>query len=119
MTKKLLLKFFLIFLFLWAQLTKGQNYTPLVITSGFNEDVIAETSPASTYTTAAVDATTTGANNAFMSASYAGESVGLPANGLITTIATSTPGLTFQLTAYNQNNVLKINANGGSGTLEI
>lgn len=107
------------FMLLSGSLAKAQQYTPLVITSGFNEDVIAETSPASTYTTAAVDATTTGANNAFMSTTYTGASVGLPANGLITTIATSTPGLTFQLAAYDQNNVLKINANGGTGTLAI
>ena len=119
MNKKLLLKFFLIFMLLSGQLSKGQNYTPLIVTSGFNEDVIAETSPASTYTTAAVDATTTGANNAFMSRSYPGASVGLPNDGLITTIATSTPGLTFQLAAYDQNNSLKINANNGTGTLAI
>lgn len=119
MTKKLLLKFFLIFLFLSAQLTKGQSYTPLVITSGFNEDVIAEDSPASTYTTSAVDATSSGANNAFMSTNYPNATVGLPANGLITSIATGTPGLTFQLAPYNQNNSLKINANNGTGTLAV
>ncbi|WP_410879378.1 MBG domain-containing protein [Myroides sp. DW712] len=119
MNKKLLLKFFLIFMLLSGQLSKGQNYTPLVITSGFNEDVIAEDSPASTHSTAAVDATSTGANNAFMSRSYPGATVGLPNDGLITTIATSTPGLTFQLAAYDQNNSLKINANNGTGTLAI
>lgn len=119
MTKKLLLKFFLIFLFLSAQLTKGQNYTPLVVTSGFNEDVIAEARPASTHTTAAVDATSSGANNAFMSINYQNATVGLPANGLITSIATATPGLTFQLAPYDQNNSLKINANNGTGTLAV
>ena len=119
MNKKLLLKFFLIFMLLSAQLTKGQNYTPLVVTSGFNEDVIAEDRPASTHTTAAVDATSSGANNAFMSINYPSATVGLPANGLITTIATATPGLTFQLAAYNQNNSLKINANNGTGTLAV
>lgn len=119
MNKKLLLKFFLIFMLLSGQITWAQNYTPLVVTSGFNEDVIAEDSPASTHTTAAVDATTAGANNAFMSIVYPGAEVGLPANGLITTIATSTPGLSFQLAAYNQHNVLKINANNGTGTLAI
>ncbi len=102
-----------------GQFTRGQNYTPLVVTSGFNEDVIAEDRPASTHSTAAVDATSGGANNAFMSINYPGATVGLPANGLITTIATETPGLTFQLAAYNQNNALKINANNGTGSLAV
>src|SRR5690606_4776104 len=92
-------------------------YMPLTVSSGFNEDVIAEDSPASTHTTAAVDSSESAANNAFMSVDYPGATVGLPANGLITTIATATPGLTFQLASYEENNVLKINENGGTGTL--
>ncbi|TDS60145.1 MBG domain-containing protein, partial [Myroides indicus] len=108
----------LTFIFLGVQM-QAQDYTPLTITSGFNEDVIAEDSPASTYTTSAVDATSSGANNAFMSTNYPNATVGLPANGLITSIATGTPGLTFQLAPYNQNNSLKINANNGTGTLAV
>ncbi|TDS58819.1 MBG domain-containing protein, partial [Myroides indicus] len=113
-------KFYLLltFIFLGVQML-AQDYTPLTITSGFNEDVIAEDTPASTHTTAAVDATSSGANNAFMSINYPKAKVGLPANGLITSIATATPGLTFQLAPYDQNNSLKINANNGTGTLAV
>src|SRR5690606_3187450 len=90
---------------------------PLTVSSGFNEDVIAEDSPAADFTTTAVDATGSGANNAFMSIDYPGATVGLPANGLINSIATTTPGLSFQLAPYDDDNVLRINENGGEGTL--
>jgi len=119
MNKQLLLTCFLLGMLLSAQLTQGQSYTPLAITSGFNEDVIAEDRPASTYTTAAVDATNSGANNAFMSENYPDAKVGLPANGLIHSIATATPGLTFQLADYDKKNSLKINADNGTGTLTV
>lgn len=95
----------------------AQEFAPLSISSGFNEDVIAEDSPAATFTTTAVDATGSGANNAFMSIDYPGATVGLPANGLINSIATTTPGLSFQLAPYDDDNVLRINENGGEGTL--
>src|SRR5690606_7772748 len=95
----------------------GQEYVPLTVSSGFNEDVIAEDSPAATFTSTAVDATGSGANNVFMSIDYPGATVGLPANGLINSIATATPGLSFQLAPYVENNVLRINENGGEGTL--
>ncbi|MGG5598879.1 MBG domain-containing protein [Myroides sp. C8-3] len=119
MNKQLLLTCFLLGMLLSAQLTQGQSYTPLAITSGFNEDVIAEDRPASTYTTAAVDATNSGANNAFMSKNYPDATVGLPENGLIHSIATATPGLTFQLADYDKKNSLKINADNGTGTLTV
>ncbi|MGG5577574.1 MBG domain-containing protein [Myroides sp. C15-4] len=119
MNKKLLLIGFLLGMLFSAQLTQGQSYTPLAITSGFNEDVIAEEGPASTYTTAAVDATNSGANNAFMSKNYPDATVGLPENGLIHSIATATPGLSFQLADYDKKNSLKINADNGTGTLTV
>lgn len=95
----------------------GQEYAPLTVSSGFNEDVIAEDSPAATFTSTAVDDTGNGANNVFMSIDYPGATVGLPANGLINSIATTTPGLSFQLAPYDDDNVLRINENGGEGTL--
>lgn len=95
----------------------GQEYVPLTVSSGFNEDVIAEDSPAVTFTSTAVDATGSGANNVFMSIDYPGATVGLPANGLINSIATATPELVFQLAPYDDDNVLRINENGGEGTL--
>ncbi|MGG5507089.1 MULTISPECIES: hypothetical protein [unclassified Myroides] len=119
MNKPLLFKLFLSFMLLSVQMTRGQEYIPLAITSGFNEDVIAETSPANEHTTAAVDATSVGSNFAFMSRAYPDATVGLPANGLITSVATATPGLQFQLGAYNASNSLKINAQNGTGTLTV
>jgi len=119
MNKQLLLIGFLLGMLFSAQLTQGQIYTPLAITSGFNEDVIAEEGPASTYTTASVDAINSGSNNALMSKNYPNATVGLPANGLIYSIATATRGLVFQLAAYNQKNSLKINATNETGTLTV
>ncbi|WP_413512372.1 MBG domain-containing protein [Myroides odoratus] len=119
MNKQLLFKLFLTFLLFSVQVTSAQTYTPLVVTSGFNEDVIAENSPAATFTTAAVDATSTGANNAFMTRDYPGATVGLPVTGLISSVATVTPGLTFQLAPFNGSNALRINENGGTGTFVL
>lgn len=119
MNKQLLFKLFLSLMLLSVHMTRGQEYVPLTISAGFNEDVIAENSPAATFTTAAVDANSSGANFAFMSTAYPGATVGLPVNGLITSIATATPGLQFQLGAYDAANALKINANGGTGTFVI
>lgn len=117
MKKITFLVMFLTLLFLPIQIIRGQEYVSLVISSGFSEDVIAETSPAGTTTSSAVDATGTGANNAFMSINYLGATVGLPANGLINSIASTTPGLVFQLASYTEDNSLRINSNGGTGTL--
>jgi len=117
MRKITFLVMFLALLLLPIQIIRGQEYVPLVISSGFSEDVIAETSPAGATTSSAVDATGTGANNAFMSINYSGATVGLPANGLINSIASTTPGLIFQLASYTEDNSLRINSNGGTGTL--
>lgn len=119
MNKQLLFKLLLSLMLLSVHMVRGQEYMPLTISSGFNEDVIAENSPASTFTTSAVDATSSGANNAFMSRSYPGATVGLPANGLITSIASATPGLQFQLAPYDGNNVLKLNELNSGGTLAL
>ncbi|MGG5576277.1 MBG domain-containing protein [Myroides sp. C15-4] len=119
MNKQLLFKLFLSLMLLSVHMTRGQEYIPLSISSGFNQDVIAENSPAATFTTASVDATGSGANFAFMSRAYPGATVGLPVNGLITSVATATPGLQFQLGAYDENNTLKINAQNETGTLVV
>ena len=94
---------------------RAQLYQTLQVQSGFTDDVIAEASPASTTSSSPVDATTSGANFAFMSTTYTGATVGLPVNGLINSAATA--GLIFQLAPYTANNSLRINANGGTGTL--
>ena len=119
MKKQLLSKLLVGLMLLSVHMIRGQAYVPLTISSGYNEDVIAENSPAATHTTAAVDAVGSGANNAFMSLDYPGAEVGLPVNGLITSSVTTTQGLTYQLGDYTANNALKINANGGTGTLAI
>ncbi|MDR0228057.1 MAG: GEVED domain-containing protein [Flavobacteriaceae bacterium] len=111
--------YYFFFAFFWWSMCIAQDYVPLQITSGFNEDVIAENHPASTHTTTSVDATNSNANNALMSINYPKATVGLPVNGLIASIASATPGLTFQLAPYNQNNTLIINATNGTGTLAV
>ena len=103
----------------------AQTYVPVVLT-GYNHDVIAEgTGATTTMTTNDVDgAVSTG--YVFASASYvnpAGDTPAskgivnpLPTNGLITSIATATTGLTFQLAGYAGNNVLRVPATGNTGT---
>ncbi|RZK95685.1 MAG: hypothetical protein EOO62_29850, partial [Hymenobacter sp.] len=99
----------------------GQTYTPVTLT-GFNQDVIAEgTGSALNLTTYDVDGSGTG--YAFMSANYVNPSGTsptvtrpLPNNGTITSLATATTGLTFQLGSYAANNVLRVPATGSTGT---
>jgi hypothetical protein len=91
--------------------TAAEAYTPVVVT-GFNHDVIANTTGlAATSTTTGLD----GAGYVFMDGVYnpTGTSK-LPANGLINSAATS--GLTFQLASYAGNNDLRVPATGGGQT---
>jgi len=108
---------FLIFLFSGGQQALAQEYESLEIASGFNEDVIAETSPADETTTSPVDGTSAGANFAFMSKNYPGATVGLPANRIIN--SQTTEGLTFKLADYSENNSLRFSSNNQTATLEI
>lgn len=99
----------------------AQNYQTLNVTSGYNEDLIANgTGTAASSTTQSVDDPTNG--YVFMSTDFvngSGETPtsGLPGNGLINSI--NTPGLTFQLASYTANNSLRLLNEGDSGTLSF
>jgi hypothetical protein len=100
---------------------RSQTYTPVALT-GYNHDVIAEgTGAVPGLTTYDVDGSN-GTGYTFMSANYVnpsnaanGAANKLPNNGLITSIATGTTGLTFQLAGYAANNVLRVPATGNTG----
>ncbi|MBF9220908.1 beta strand repeat-containing protein [Hymenobacter ruricola] len=109
----------------FARPAAAQTYTPVALT-GYNHDVIAEgTGPTTAMTTYDVDGAV-GTGYVFASASYvnpAGETPAgkgivnpLPNSGLITSIASATTGLTFQLAGYASNNVLRVPATGNTGT---
>src|SRR5690625_717770 len=118
--KPILSIFLLTFAFVFATdkiNTQEEEYEPILISSGFNEDVIAEDSPAEDYTTSPVDGTNSGANNAFMSEDFPGANSGLPANGKIH--SETTEGLTFQLADYAENNSLRLVDNNEEGTLVL
>src|SRR5699024_6705636 len=88
------------------------------ISSGFNEDVIAEDAPASDHTTISVDDPgASGAGYAFMSELYPGAITGLPANGIINSEAT--PNLQFHLADYSGNNALRLVNDNDSGALVL
>lgn len=96
----------------------AQQYEPLVIASGLNDDVIANGE------NTALASTTSGVDNvdyAFMSADFgtANPSYALPVDGVITSGVTT--GLTFQLADYSGNNSFRINGDDStplnSGTL--
>lgn len=113
--------FLSIFLFSFAlffatdKINAQEEYAPVLISSGFNEDIIAEDSPAEDYTTSPVDGSNSGANNAFMSEDFPGATTGLPANGKIN--SETTEGLNFQLADYTENNSLRLVDIEEEGTL--
>lgn len=98
----------------------AQNYQTMPIQSGFNADVIANgVGTSMTSTSTDVD----GVSFAFVSkdfqltSSSAALTYGLPVNGLINSVVTSTPGLNYQLASYSANNSLKLSAVNDSGTI--
>lgn len=103
--------------------TYGQSYQPLTISSGFNQDAIANgVGTALSSTSIAVD----NANYAFVSNDYratasstTAPAYSLPTNGLITSAVTATSGLSYQLASYTGNNDLKLVTSGASGTLTV
>lgn len=102
---------FLFFLFAFLPLAlSGQTYTPIPIT-GFNQDGIAESIPASASSTIALDGYFVLYNINFATA--AGFAGGLPNSG---TIVSGTR--TYQLEPYNQNNALRL-VNNEVGTFQL
>mgnify|MGYP003334648200 FL=1 len=90
----------------------GQNYLPIPSTH-YNFDAVAETTPALGTTSGAID----GSDFVMFSQNYASlfsMNLGLPNNGLI-----SNPSRTFQLQAYNQNNILYLTAGQSDSILLI
>ncbi|HSI91135.1 MAG TPA: hypothetical protein VK927_08460, partial [Adhaeribacter sp.] len=97
-----------------------QPYTPVSLT-GFTADIVANGSGAATSsTTHPVD---DGNGFSFVALNYVNPSnqsptTGLPNNGTISSVVTSSPGLTFQLAPFTGNNALRI-AGAGTGTLNF
>lgn len=93
-------------------------YVPVVISSGYNADVIANgTGTGLATTTSDVD----GVNYCYFSngwqlnATSTPATTGLPATGLINSAVT--PGLSFQLASYSGNNDLRLATNNAPSTL--
>ena len=108
----------LILAVLFIQTSKAQ-YEPLVVSSGYNSDVIANgVGTAMSSTSIAVD----NAEFAFMTQDYQPGSqtppaYAFPISGLINSNATT--GLSFQLADYSANNSLRIANSNESGTLNF
>ena len=105
-------------LLLAAGVSYGQTYQPLAVSSGFNQDVIANgVGDASQSTTSDID----NSGYAFLSADFratassSAPSYSLPASGVITSLANS--NVVFNLAPYNGNNALKLVENAATGTL--
>ncbi|WP_053977657.1 T9SS type A sorting domain-containing protein [Mangrovimonas xylaniphaga] len=95
----------------------AQNYEPLLVSSGFTEDIIANGPGSSLYSTTE-DAD--GAYYAFMSNDFNPDGAttltnALPTDGLFTSITTN--GLIFQLADYSSNNSLRLVGENASGTV--
>ena len=84
---------------------------PVMIASGWNADIIAESLPASSYTTRAVD----GSERTFYSASLR-SSGGLPSDHELTS---ANENVLFRLGSYAQNNALSLQRQGQQGTLRF
>lgn len=93
-----------------ALLGKEPEYTQLTITSGFNEDVIAEQLPATDHTTTALD------NQGWVYYSPAIQERGaLPSDGNIV----SNTGVKYQLAAYDKPNATVFKEKGATATLKF
>src|SRR3954470_1735106 len=89
------------------------TYIPVTVT-GFNEDVIANgTGSVMSSTTNNADGGLNPNSWCFVAPNYLGPlgqtaTSSLPSTGLITSVVTATPGLTFQLASYSANNDLRL-----------
>ncbi|KQT23937.1 hypothetical protein ASG22_07885 [Chryseobacterium sp. Leaf405] len=104
----------------YASTMMAQNYQVMPVQSGFTADVIANGVGSSAIsTTSDVD----GVSFAFVSRDFQVNSgstplsYGLPTDGLITTVVATTPGLTYKLANYNNNNSLKLSNQNDTGTV--
>lgn len=104
-------------LFWGASVYLGQTYEHLIVTSGFNHDVIANgPGPALNSTTAGVDSVLILANclmsQDFQPTAAPPPSYALPLSGIINSMAT--PGLSFQLGPYDSYNSLWMHVPGSA-----
>ncbi|AWH86781.1 hypothetical protein HYN59_17420 [Flavobacterium album] len=117
MKKKLLQSFTVFAALLSLSTIKAQTYEQLLVTSGFNQDVIANgAGPALNSSTIGID----NGNICFMATDFQPGSItppayAIPATGLITSNVTS--GLTFQLGPLSGNNSLRLPEQNDTGTL--
>ena len=95
--------------------TTSDTYVPLTVASGYNVDVIAEGSPASSYTSTSFDSPIN-SFNVFYSTSFYSVG-GLPASGALTSRSSSP--VQYQLAPYNQNNCIKLTSSSPTGTLSF
>lgn len=104
----------------YASSMMAQNYQVMPVQSGFTADVIANGVGSSSITT---NNDVDGVSFAFVSRDFqlnSGSALlnyGLPTDGLITTVVASTPGLTYKLGNYSNNNSLKLSNQNDTGTL--
>ncbi len=120
MKKNTLLVFLSLFLLIIGEEVKAQQYEHFEISSGFTADVIANgVGNPLLSTSIGVD----GGNWAFLSTDFQITSPGttypnaLPSSGLINSIVAATPGLSYQLNSYSENNALRLATSGSNGTL--
>jgi 1-aminocyclopropane-1-carboxylate deaminase/D-cysteine desulfhydrase-like pyridoxal-dependent ACC family enzyme len=98
----------------------AQNYQQMPIQSGYNADVIANGIGSSMITT---NNDVDGVSYAFLAkdfqltSSSAALTYGLPIDGVINSVVTTTPGLSYQLGSLSANNSLRLSAVNDTGTL--
>ncbi|WP_336717284.1 fibronectin type III domain-containing protein [Chryseobacterium mucoviscidosis] len=103
-----------------ASTAAAQNFQPMLISSGLNSDVIANGVGSSAVTTSTdVD----GVSFAFVSRDFQLTSsstpltYGLPNDGIVNSVVSTTPGLSYKLANYSANNSLKLANQNDSGTI--
>ncbi|MBW7675995.1 T9SS type A sorting domain-containing protein [Chryseobacterium chendengshani] len=103
-----------------SSLAFAQNYQKMPITSGLNADVIANGVGSSSVTT---NNDVDGVSYAFvakdflLTAASTPITYGMPVDGVINSIVTTTPGLSYQLGSLSANNSLRLAAVNDSGIL--
>ncbi|WP_353150811.1 T9SS type A sorting domain-containing protein [Chryseobacterium sp.] len=120
MTINLLFRALPVAALLSASVMDAQNFQKMSVQSGFTADVIANGTGSSALSTSTdVD----GVSFAFVAKDFkltptsTALTYGIPADGVINSVVSSTPGLSYQLGDLSANNSLKLTATGQSGTL--
>ncbi|WP_410881348.1 MBG domain-containing protein, partial [Myroides sp. DW712] len=119
--KKAPLTFLLPLFLLWNIVLHAQTYQPLSL-DGFNEDVIANgVGIASSSTTNDMDGVSFCLRSLDwkLTAESIPQTTGLPTNGRITSQASTTPNLPFQLQDYSRNNVIQLKTTGNTITSNV